>query len=60
LAGGVLGITRLLLDGNFGNALFGLLSSAKRAKAVRSSVPYGLAISAGWFWLLAAHQHLVD
>jgi Flp pilus assembly protein protease CpaA len=60
LAGGVLGITRLLLDGNFGNALFGLLSSAKRAKAAGSSVPYALAISGGWFWLWAARAHLVD
>jgi prepilin peptidase CpaA len=54
LAGGILGITRLIADGNFRHALFGLLSSARRAQAERSSVPYALAIAAGWFWLFAA------
>ena len=54
LAGGILGIARLIADGNFGNALFGLLSRARRRAAERSSVPYAIAISAGWLWLVAA------
>ena len=54
LAGGILGVTRLIADGNLRHALFGLLSSARRAQAQRSSVPYALAIAAGWFWLFAA------
>ena len=33
LAGGLLGVTRLIADGNLRNALFGLLSSARRAEA---------------------------
>ena len=54
LAGGVLGMARLIADGNLRNALFGLLSSTRRAQAERSSVPYALAITAGWLWLVAA------
>ena len=54
LAGGILGMTRLIADGNLRNALFGLLSTARRAQAERSSVPYALAITAGWLWLVAA------
>ncbi len=54
LAGGILGVARLLADGNLRNALFGLLSSERRAKAERSSVPYAVAIAAGWLWMLAA------
>ena len=54
LAGGILGMARLIADGNLRNALFGLLSTARRAQAERSSVPYALAISAGWLWLVAA------
>jgi prepilin peptidase CpaA len=55
LAGGILGVARLLADGNFKNALYGLLSSARRARAEGSSVPYGVAIAAGWLWLVTAH-----
>lgn len=54
LAGGLLGVTRLIADGNLRNALFGLLSSARRAEAERSSVPYAIAIAAGWLWWVAA------
>ena len=54
LAGGILGIARLIADGNLRNALFGLLSSERRAKAEGSSVPYAVAITAGWLWMLAA------
>ena len=48
LAGGALGITRLLADGQFTNALFGLLSKERREAAKKSTVPYALAIAAGW------------
>jgi prepilin peptidase CpaA len=54
LAGGILGIARLIADGNFRNALFGLLSRARRAKAQNSSVPYAVAITAGWLWMLSS------
>jgi prepilin peptidase CpaA len=54
LAGGILGVARLIADGNLRNALFGLLSSERRAKAEGSSVPYGVAITAGWLWLVSA------
>ena len=54
LAGGILGVARLIADGNLRNALFGLLSTARRSEAERSSVPYALAITAGWLWLVAA------
>ena len=54
LAGGILGMARLIADGNLRNALFGLLSSERRAKAQASSVPYAVAITAGWLWMLSA------
>lgn len=59
LAGGILGMARLIADGNFMNAMLSPFMSARREQAKRSSVPYGLAIGAGWFWLWAAAEGMV-
>ena len=59
LAGGVLGMARLIADGNFMNAMLSPFISARREKAKASSVPYGLAIGAAWFWLWGASAGMV-
>ncbi len=59
LAGGVLGIARLIADGNLMNAALSPFISARRDKAKASSVPYGLAIGAAWFWLWAASEGML-
>ena len=59
LAGGILGMARLIADGNFMNAMLSPFISARREQAKASSVPYGLAIGAAWFWLWAASEGML-
>ncbi|MBF95128.1 MAG: hypothetical protein CMH58_08225 [Myxococcales bacterium] len=59
LAGGILGIARLIADGNLMNAMLAPFISARREQAKASSVPYGLASGTAWVWLWGATEGMV-